>query len=215
MGVLVTGFLVVVLMLDQLVLYQDAGPLVPALHSYWLVIHVLAAVVASGAFAVGALALGAVPGQGPGHPARARCGAGGYLEPAALARGAGAGRLPAERVRLPDLDLRGAGRRADLGGVRLGQLLELGPQGGVGVHHLGDLRRLPARPGDRRLEGQGRPVIALVGFASLLFNFVGINFFFGSGSLHSYAGGSATERISGRRASRCWGGRRRACGACG
>ncbi|MEP7090315.1 MAG: c-type cytochrome biogenesis protein CcsB, partial [Nocardioidaceae bacterium] len=30
MGVLITGFLVVVLMLDQLVLYQDAGPLVPA-----------------------------------------------------------------------------------------------------------------------------------------------------------------------------------------
>ena len=48
MGVLVTGFLVVVLMLDQLVLYQDAGPLVPALHSYWLAIHVLAAIIASG-----------------------------------------------------------------------------------------------------------------------------------------------------------------------
>ena len=57
MGVLVTGFLVVVLMLDQLVLYQDAGPLVPALHSYWLAIHVLAAIIASGAFAVGALTL--------------------------------------------------------------------------------------------------------------------------------------------------------------
>ena len=57
MGVLVTAFLVVVLMLDVLVLYQDAGPLVPALHSYWLAIHVLAAVIASGAFAVGALAL--------------------------------------------------------------------------------------------------------------------------------------------------------------
>ncbi|MFL6136033.1 MAG: c-type cytochrome biogenesis protein CcsB, partial [Nocardioidaceae bacterium] len=57
MGVLVTGFLVVVLMLDVLVLYQDAGPLVPALHSYWLAIHVLAAIIASGAFAVGALAL--------------------------------------------------------------------------------------------------------------------------------------------------------------
>ena len=65
MGLLVTGFLVVVLMLDQLVLYEHAGPLVPALHSYWLVIHVLAAIIASGAFAVGALALGAVPGQGP------------------------------------------------------------------------------------------------------------------------------------------------------
>ncbi len=79
MGVLVTGFLVVVLMLDQLVLYQDAGPLVPALHSYWLAIHVLAAIIASGAFAVGALALVAVPDQGPrgttrhGAPRAATC----------------------------------------------------------------------------------------------------------------------------------------------
>ena len=32
---------------------QPAGPLVPALHSYWLVIHVVAAILATGAFAVG------------------------------------------------------------------------------------------------------------------------------------------------------------------
>src|SRR5689334_21252062 len=56
MGLLVTAFLVVVLMLDVLLLYVPAGPLVPALKSYWLVIHVAAAVIASGAFAVGALA---------------------------------------------------------------------------------------------------------------------------------------------------------------
>ena len=154
MGVIVTGFLVVVLMLDQLVLYQDAGPLVPALHSYWLAIHVLAAVIASGAFAVGALALTLFLVKDRATR-RGTVRAGGYLS-----------RLPSlealervgyrvQRVRLPDLDVRGAGRRADLGGVRLGQLLELGPQGGVGVHHLGDLRRLPARPGDSRLEGQG------------------------------------------------------------
>ena len=35
--------------------------------------------------------------------------------------------------------------------------------------------------------GKAAAVIALVGFATLLFNFVGINFFFGGGSLHSYA----------------------------
>ncbi|MGZ4438079.1 MAG: cytochrome c biogenesis protein, partial [Nocardioidaceae bacterium] len=58
MGLIVTGFLVVILMLDVLLLYVPAGPLVPALHSYWLVIHVAAAVTASGAFAVGALASG-------------------------------------------------------------------------------------------------------------------------------------------------------------
>ncbi len=35
-------------------------------------------------------------------------------------------------------------------------LLGLGPQGGLGVHHLGRLRRLPARPRDGRLEGPQR-----------------------------------------------------------
>ena len=155
MGVVVTGFLVVVLMLDQLVLYTDAGPLVPALHSYWLVIHVLAAVVASGAFAVGALALGLFLVKDRATR-RGRLRPGGYLS-----------RLPSveslERVGyrvnafgFPIWTFAALVAGPDLGGVRLGQLLELGPQGGVGVHHLGDLRRLPARPGDRRLEGQGR-----------------------------------------------------------
>jgi ABC-type transport system involved in cytochrome c biogenesis permease subunit len=37
-------------------------------------------------------------------------------------------------------------------------------------------------------KGKAAAIIALIGFASLLFNFVGINFFFGAGSMHSYAG---------------------------
>ena len=37
-------------------------------------------------------------------------------------------------------------------------------------------------------KGKAAAAIALVGFASLLFNFVGINYFFGAGSMHSYAG---------------------------
>ena len=37
-------------------------------------------------------------------------------------------------------------------------------------------------------KGRAAAIIALIGFASLLFNFVGINFFFGAGSMHSYAG---------------------------
>ncbi len=36
-------------------------------------------------------------------------------------------------------------------------------------------------------KGKAAAIIALVGFASLLFNFVGINYFFGGGSMHSYA----------------------------
>ncbi|MBA3233653.1 MAG: c-type cytochrome biogenesis protein CcsB [Propionibacteriales bacterium] len=56
LGLLVTGFLVTVLGIAMLVLYRPVGPLVPALHSYWLAIHVSAAAIAGGAFTVGALA---------------------------------------------------------------------------------------------------------------------------------------------------------------
>jgi cytochrome c-type biogenesis protein CcsB len=41
--------------LAVLKLYTPAGPLVPALHSYWMVIHVSAAAIAGGGFTVGAL----------------------------------------------------------------------------------------------------------------------------------------------------------------
>ncbi len=53
LGPLVTGFCVVVLGLSVLV-YVPAGPLVPALDSYWLLLHVSAAALAGGAFTVGA-----------------------------------------------------------------------------------------------------------------------------------------------------------------
>ena len=54
-GPIITGFGTVVLGLSMLV-YVPAGPLVPALHSYWLVIHVLGAMLAGSAFLVGAAA---------------------------------------------------------------------------------------------------------------------------------------------------------------
>jgi len=53
LGGIVTGFGVVVLG-SSITYYVPAGPLVPALHSYWLVIHVAAAMIAGGAFLVGA-----------------------------------------------------------------------------------------------------------------------------------------------------------------
>jgi cytochrome c-type biogenesis protein CcsB len=56
LGLLVTGFSVIVLGIAMLVLYRPVAPLVPALHSYWLAIHVSAAAIAGGAFTVGALA---------------------------------------------------------------------------------------------------------------------------------------------------------------
>ena len=56
LGLPVTAFSVVMLMLAVLILDVPAGPLVPALQSYWLYIHVTAALLATGAFTVGALA---------------------------------------------------------------------------------------------------------------------------------------------------------------
>ena len=188
MGILVTAFLVVVLMLDVLVLYQDAGPLVPALHSYWLAIHVLAAVVASGAFAVGALALVLFLAKDRAVK-RGTLRPGGYLsrlpEPVAL-----------ERVAY----------RLNAFGFPIWTFAALvaGPiwaEYAWGSYWNWDPKEvwafitwviyaayLHARA-TAGWKGRAASVIALVGFASLLFNFVGINYFFGGGSLHSYAGG--------------------------
>jgi cytochrome c-type biogenesis protein CcsB len=55
LGLGVTVVLAGVLGLATLALYTPAGPLVPALHSYWLVIHVSAAAISGGAFTIGGL----------------------------------------------------------------------------------------------------------------------------------------------------------------
>ncbi len=187
MGLLVTAFLVVVLMLDVLVLYQDAGPLVPALHSYWLAIHVLAAVVASGAFAVGALALVLYLAKDRAER-RGTMQAGGYLS-----------RLPATR------SLERVAYRLHAFGFPIWTFAALvaGPiwaEYAWGSYWNWDPKEvwafitwviyaayLHARA-TAGWKGKAAAIIALIGFASLLFNFVGINYFFGSGSLHSYAG---------------------------
>ncbi len=187
MGVVVTGFLVVVLMLDQLVLYQDAGPLVPALHSYWLAIHVLAAIVASGAFATGALALGLFLVKDRADR-RGKIRPGGYLS-----------RLPSTEA------LERVGYRLNAFGFPIWTFAALvaGPiwaEYAWGSYWNWDPKEvwafitwviyaayLHARA-TAGWKGKAASVIALVGFASLLFNFIGINYFFGSGSLHSYSG---------------------------
>ena len=47
--------IVIIMGLAQTVIYTPAGPLVPALNSYWLAIHVTAMTLASGTFMVGAV----------------------------------------------------------------------------------------------------------------------------------------------------------------
>jgi cytochrome c-type biogenesis protein CcsB len=55
LGLGVTLVIASVLGLASLALYTPAGPLVPALHSYWLVVHVSAAAISGGGFTVGGL----------------------------------------------------------------------------------------------------------------------------------------------------------------
>ena len=185
MGLFVTSFVLVVLMLANLTLQQAAGPLVPALHSYWLVIHVGAAVTASGAFAVGALTslVFLIKDRGP------RSGAGGRL-----------------LAMFPPTDVldRLAYRLHAVGfPIWTFAALIAGPiwaEYAWGSYWNWDPKEvwafitwvvyaayLHARA-TAGWRGRTAAYLALIGFATLLFNFVGINFFFGAGSMHSYAG---------------------------
>ena len=56
LGPVVTGFVLSILMLAQLSLYEPVAPLTEALSSPWLVIHVVAAIIATGAFTLGGMA---------------------------------------------------------------------------------------------------------------------------------------------------------------
>ena len=58
LGVWIVGAVLLTLGLSVTVLYAPADELVPALNSYWLVIHVAAAIIAGGVFTVGAGASG-------------------------------------------------------------------------------------------------------------------------------------------------------------
>ena len=53
LGLFVTLVLVVLLGAGGLIAYTPVGPLVPALHSYWFIIHVSTVIIASGLFLVG------------------------------------------------------------------------------------------------------------------------------------------------------------------
>lgn len=54
----VVAFVLVILMVGVLVLYTPVEPLTEALNSYWLVIHVISAALATGAFTLGGIASG-------------------------------------------------------------------------------------------------------------------------------------------------------------
>ena len=160
LGVFVMGAVVVALGLAETLIYTAAGQLVPALQSYWLDIHVTAMTLATGIFFVAAV-LGVVYLAADRYNRRV---AAGRAEPGnGIMR-----RLPSieqidrltyrtDRVRVPGLDLR-RHRGRDLGRSGLGPLLGLGSRGDLGLHHLGALRRVPARPGHRRLARPAGPL---------------------------------------------------------
>ncbi len=56
MAPLAVGFVVVCLMVAVIWLYEPVAPLTEALNSYWLVIHVVSAILATGAFTLGGIA---------------------------------------------------------------------------------------------------------------------------------------------------------------
>ena len=185
MGLLVAGFSVIVLMSAVLLLYVPAGPLVPALDSYWLVIHVIAAIIATGAFTVGAMAsvLFLVKDR---------------------AERSGTARTTGYLARLPEASvLDRVAYRVHAWGFPVWTFAALvaGPiwaQYAWGRYWGWDPKEvwafitwvvyaayLHARA-TAGWRGGAASAIALVGFATLMFNFVGINLF-GSG-LHSYSG---------------------------
>jgi cytochrome c-type biogenesis protein CcsB len=56
MAPIITGFVLTMLMVAVILLHSEVAPLTEALNSYWLVIHVVAAVIATGAFTLGGIA---------------------------------------------------------------------------------------------------------------------------------------------------------------
>lgn len=184
LGLPMNLFAVVSLMLAALYLDVPAGPLVPALHSYWLYIHVTAAMVATGAFTVGSLASAL-------YLVRAR----------AETRGNNAGwlssRLPATGV------IDRVAHRMNAFGFPAWTFAALiaGPiwaryawgrywgwdpkEVWAFVTWIGYAAYLHAQS-TAGWRGKRAAILALVGFASLLFNFIGINFW--GGGLHAYSG---------------------------
>ena len=166
-------------------LYTNAAPVMPALQSYWLPIHVSVVSLGSGVFMVAGVAsilflsahLPASESEAPGAgPAGAT---------AARRADTGPDRLPNHDLRISGLRFRGDLRR-DLGRGGLGPVLGLGPQGDGVVHRVGGLRRVPARPVDGGMAGPKAAWINVVGFVAMVFNLFFVNLV--TVGLHSYAG---------------------------
>ncbi|ROR89500.1 c-type cytochrome biogenesis protein CcsB [Nocardioides aurantiacus] len=193
----VTGFVLVVLMVDVLALYEEVVPLQDSLQSPWLVIHVVAAVIATAAFTIGGMCsvLYLVKSRWEQRTDAAGRARGGYL------------------ARLPELAvLDRVAYRTHAFGFPIWTFAAL-ITGPIWAHYAWGrywgwdpkevwafitwvvyAAYLHARA-TSGWKGSSAAVVALVGLATLWFNFVGINFFFGSGSQHSYAAPEPTAVV--------------------
>jgi len=188
LGLLVTGFLLAVLGIALLVLYRPVAPLVPALHSYWLAIHVSAAAIAGGAFTVGALAsvlyllrdrLEAKAAAQPALPRR------GFLwrTPSALDIDRVAYRVHAFAFPLWTFAVLAGAIWAE---YAWGRYWGWDPKEVWAlITWVVYAAYLHARA-TAGWQGRAAAYVALLGYATFIFNFVGINLF-GSG-LHAYSG---------------------------
>jgi cytochrome c-type biogenesis protein CcsB len=176
LGPWVVTLIVVVLMADVLWLYEPVAPLTEALSSPWLVIHVVAAITATGMFTLG-----------------------GVVSILYLLRSSGRLKgLPEAEV----LDRLAYRLHAFAFPVWTFAALIAGPiwayyawsrywgwdpkEVWAFITWVVYAAYLHARA-TAGWKGRNAAIIALIGLATLWFNFIGINFFFGSGSQHSYA----------------------------
>lgn len=189
MGPVVTALVLVLLMVAVMWLYTPVEPLTEALRSPWLVVHVMSAMVATGAFTLGGItsALYLVRDRAE---RRGRVAASGYVA-----------RLPA----LVTLDRVSYRIHAFAFPVWTFAVLISGP---IWAHEAWSsywnwdpkevcafitwvvyAAYLHARA-TAGWRGRNAAILALIGVATLWFNFIGINYF-STTSQHSYAGGSA------------------------
>jgi cytochrome c-type biogenesis protein CcsB len=184
MAPIVVAFVLTVLMVAVIWLYAPVAPLTEALSSYWLVIHVVSAIIATGAFTLGGItsALYLVKSRGSGRTT-------GYVA-----------RLPQPAV----LDRVSYRLHAFGFPVWTFAVLITGP---IWAHQAWSsywnwdpkevwafitwvvyAAYLHART-TAGWKGRNAAILALVGVATLWFNFIGINYF-STTSQHSYAGGA-------------------------